>query len=265
MLSLLNIIISCRKKLRNNALDIITNVPGFCKGSRICDRKRHIQKFRKCLDQISLTTSGRSDHQHIGFLDCDFIHCIGRNTFIMIINGNGHNLFRILLSDHIFIKCCLDLVWCGNLFQIEDRIFLFTFFLLWFRLLSHLILEAAQIDHTDIRHVKQIAIIKIATLHLCVHAVETSLHAVRTYMYIIRKIDHLSCLTLRTMTEGTELLRFIIIGLIICILIFFLYDLIIVFICHINSFHLQRFATSLICKTHRLMAPVPAHLPMRSL
>lgn len=122
-----------------------------------------------------------------------------------------------------------------------------------------------QIDHTDIRHVKQIAIIKIATLHLCVHAVETSLHAVRTYMYIIRKIDHLSCLTLGTVTEGTELLRFIIIGLIICILIFFLYDLIIVFICHINSFHLQRFATSLICKTHRLMAPVPAHLPMRSL
>ena len=84
-----HIVVCCCQKLRYHALNIISNIASLCQRCRICDRKRHIQKFGKCFYQIGLTASGWSDHQHIGFLNFYFIHSICCYTFIMIINGYG--------------------------------------------------------------------------------------------------------------------------------------------------------------------------------
>ena len=61
----------------------------------------------------------------------------------MVVNGNGHYLLGIFLTDHIFIQGSLDLMRCRNLLEIQDWFFLFCFFLFGFLLLSHLILETA--------------------------------------------------------------------------------------------------------------------------
>ena len=218
MLSLLHIIISRCKQFGNNTFNIITNISCFCKRSRIGNRQRNIKQFGQCFDQIGLSASGRSDHQHIGFFNCDLIHGICCYTFIMVVNGNGHYLLGIFLTDHIFIQGSLDLMRCRNLLEIQDWFFLFCFFLFGFLPLSHLILETAEIDHADIWHIEQITIIKISCLHLLIHTVKASLHTVRTYMYIIRKIDHLTNLTLCPMTERTVLLRFFLVFFLIIVI-----------------------------------------------
>ena len=195
MLCFLHIIICCCKKLGYHALDIITNISCLCKRGGICNSQRHLKEFGKHFYQISLTTSCRSDHQHIGFLDLNIIHGVRSNSLIMIIYTYGHYFLGIFLSDHIFIQRCLDLMRCRDIFKIDHRPRGFRFLLDLLRLISR-ILKTAKIDHAHIWHVKKIGIISIA--HLCIHSIKALLHTVCTDMYIIGKVDHLPCLTLRS-------------------------------------------------------------------
>ena len=139
MLRTLYIIICGCQQLGNHTLNIITDISCFRQRSRICDRKRHIQKLRQSLDQISLSTTSRPDHQHIGFLNLDLIHGIRCHTFIMIINSNRHHLLRSLLTDHILIQCLLDLMRRRNILQIQNRLLFLLFLLRLLRLLNRIL------------------------------------------------------------------------------------------------------------------------------
>ena len=123
----------------------------------------------------------------------------------------------------------------GDLFQIKRRLLLLFLFLpgLFFRL-RHLVLQSCQIDHADSGHMQKIRVIKIPLVHLLVHHVKAFLHAVRTDMYIIGKVDHFSCLAFRSAAKGTEFLRFSF--FLVLLLIFSFYDIVSIFIRHINSF-----------------------------
>ena len=195
MLCFLHVIICRCKKLGYYTLDVIADISCLCKRCGICNSKRHLKKFGKHLHQISLTTACRSDHQHIGFLDLNIIHGVCGNSLIMIIDTYRHYFLGIFLSDHVFVQCCLDFMRCRNIFKIDHRLRGFGFLLDFLRLISR-ILKTAEVDHTHIRHVKKIGIISVT--HLCIHSIETLLHAVCTDMYIIGKVNHLPCLTLRS-------------------------------------------------------------------
>ena len=151
----LHIIVSCRKKLGNNTLNIITDISCLCKGCRVCDGKRHLKKFCKHFYKICFTAASRSDHQHIGFLDFNIVHGICCHSLIMIIYCYRHYFLGIFLTDHIFIQCGLDLVRCRNVLKIDHRLRRLRFLLDLLRLISR-ILKAAQIDHAYIRHIKKI-------------------------------------------------------------------------------------------------------------
>ena len=129
MFRFLHIIVCCCKKFGNNTLNIIANITCFCQRSRIRDRERHIQKLSQCLDKICLAAACRSDHKHVGFLDIDVIHGVRRNPLVMVVDCHGHNLLGMLLSDHIFIQRCLDLMRCRDLLEVKDRLGLLFFFL----------------------------------------------------------------------------------------------------------------------------------------
>ena len=131
---LLHIVVCCCQKLGNNALNVIPNIACLSQRSRIRDRERHIQKLRQCLDKIGLATSCRSDHKHVGFLDSDIVHRICCNSLVVIVDRHRHNLLGMLLSDHVLIQCCFDLVRCRDLLKIQNRLS-FLFFFLRFDLL----------------------------------------------------------------------------------------------------------------------------------
>ena len=133
MLRTFYIIICCSKKFTYYTFDIIAYVACFSKCSRICNREWHIQKFCQCLNQICLTTTCWSNHKHVGFFDFDtIIFRLCHNTFIVIVNCYGHYFLCVFLSNYIFIKACLNLVWRWNGMNIQNRfyfLFLFLFLL----------------------------------------------------------------------------------------------------------------------------------------
>ena len=210
MLCPFHIIICSSQKLGYYTLYIISDIASLCKRSCISNGKRYVQKLCKGFYQISLSASGRSDHKHIGFLNFNLIHGICSYSFIMIVNSYRHYFLGFLLSYHILIQCFFDLMRCRNIFQIQNRffcLFFLLFFMDLFRLLSG-ILKTAQIDHTHIRHIHQIRIIKFSIIKLLVHGIKTFLHTICTDMYIIRQFDHRSGFTLRSAAEKTEFLLF---------------------------------------------------------
>ena len=88
LLGALHVIVRRRKQFGDNAFDIVSYVSSLSQRGCVGDRKRHIQKLRQCFDQIRLSASCRSDHQHIGFLDFNMICVIGQYPFIMVIYRN---------------------------------------------------------------------------------------------------------------------------------------------------------------------------------
>ena len=250
MLCFLHIIICCSKKLGDHTLNIVTNIACLCKRSSICNSQRHVQKSGKSFYQVGLSTSGRSDHQHIGLLYLNLIHSVCSHTLIMIIDSNRHYFLGSLLTNYIFVKACLDLMWCRDLLKINLWPGIF-FFLLYFLRTGNCILNTAQIDHTHIRHIKKIVQIQ-SVIHLLGHGVKAFLHTIITDMYIVRKLDHFACLALRTMTEKTEFLIIAVIFVIIVLLCYIAIDDFVFFIVKMFSHIIISFPAAVIRLTSSL-------------
>ena len=209
MLCPFHIIVSSRQKFGNNTLDIITNISGFRKRSGIRNSKGHIQQFRKCLYQISFTTSGRSDHQHIRLCNLHTIFTVvGRkNSLIMIIHSDRYYFFGMFLTNHIFIQAGFNLMWRRNILH-RKTFFRFLCFLFLFHSLlpGNLVWQRGKINHTDVRHiVHQIIIIDITVIH----SIKTFLHTIRTDMNILRKCNHRSCFAFRSPAQKADFFKFI--------------------------------------------------------
>ena len=112
MFCLFYVIISGCKQFAYNAFDVIPDIAGFGKRSSICDCKRYIKQSCQCLDQIGFSTSGWSNHKHIGFFDFNFIGIVCKYSFIMIVNGHRHYFFCIFLSNYIRIQAFFDFMRC---------------------------------------------------------------------------------------------------------------------------------------------------------
>ena len=227
------IIICCCQKLGQHTLNIIPDISGFCQRGSIRNRKRNIQKLRKRLDQIGLAASRWSDHQHIGFFNLNIIGiCPCRHTLVVIVYRHRDHLFRLLLTDHIFIQTGFNLMGCRYRTYIKFFLCLCLFFRCFlFHLLTfwNHVLQIRQIDHADIRH--------FGKIHLCIiniaaaHHIHRTLHTFRTNTDILRQTNHLSRLTLRTMTHKTDI--FIITFL--CILLLVLQFYIFIFNIHVST------------------------------
>ena len=127
---------------------------------------------------------------------------VRRNAFVMVIDRNGHNLFRVFLAHHVFIQPRLDHMGRGDLFQIKGRLFRLLFPLQLLALRLHEV-HVGKIDHADVRH--------MAVLHHVVdveagilHPVKGFLHAVTADAEIPLETDQLLHLALRPSADIAE-------------------------------------------------------------
>ena len=154
----------------------------------------------------------------------------------MIIDCHRHDLFRMLLTNHILVQCRLDLVGCRDGMDIQYRIYLLLLFRLFlFDTLHsrHHSREIGKIDHTDIRHaagaLSLLCFLFFCRLFFCshihiretakskphisqrkariVHRIKGSLHTVLADADIIWNPQQRSCDTLRASTDITSSLR----------------------------------------------------------
>ena len=61
--------------------------------------------------KIGFTGARGADHQDIALLHIHIHMPAGGDALVVIVHGNGKNLLCRLLSDHILIQKCLDLLW----------------------------------------------------------------------------------------------------------------------------------------------------------
>ena len=110
MLCFLDIIICCLNNLQQNILHVLADISRFRQCCRICDRKRYIQKLRQCLCEQCFTGTGRTKHQDITFLQFYIQIFSCKDSLVMIVNSNRKCFFGLILSDHIIIQECLNLL-----------------------------------------------------------------------------------------------------------------------------------------------------------
>ena len=217
MLCTLHIVVCGSQKLGYHALNVIADIARFRQGGGVGQCQRHIQESGQSLYQISFSASGRTDHQHIGFLDLHTVGCIRVNSLIMVIYSHRYGFFGMFLPDHILIQSGFDLMGSRQLTNIEGSFRLILWFFL-FKPLSfgYLVGNIAKVHHGKALHsCQQIIVIDAAV----VHGIKALLHAVCADTDIIWQRDHTFYLTLRSAAEHTDF--FVCIFFICCILILY--------------------------------------------
>ena len=121
----------------------------------------------------------------------------------MIIHGNGHHFFGIILPDNIFIQAGFNPVRRHNLLQVNSRLRFFLWFFLFQTLAFRNIILKAHHRRKYILHIyilHQLVIIYIRSGH----SLKAALHTFRTHADTVhRQMNQLSGLALRPPAEVT--------------------------------------------------------------
>ena len=176
MLCTFNIAICCLNHFQEDAFYIFPHISGLCQSCRICDGKRNIQYLCEGLGKQSLSASGRSKHQNITLLQIHAQIRTCHDPLVMIVYSNRKNLLCLVLSDYIFIKECLDLLWCQKIDIIKFSSVIIVFKLFFYNLradLDTLITDISavrpcdQLSHLRLRLITEGASYYIITCFSC--------------------------------------------------------------------------------------------------
>ena len=141
----------------------------------------------------------------------------------MIINRHGNDLLRLLLTDHILVQACLDLMRGGDIFNVKNRLLsLFLILRLLFDLLlvrnSTGSLQIGQIHKADVgvfsilihvvEHVHELRIVQKPLIIVLTHRIHRPVHAVVADTDIVGKVVHLPRLAFRPAADKADVLVF---------------------------------------------------------
>ena len=110
VLRTLHVIFRRLYQLEKDVFNILPYISRLGKSGCIRNGKGYIDNLGKRLRQICFSGTGGAYHDDIALLQLHVIQIPGRKySFVMIIHGNGKNLFCFLLSDHIIVQKILYL------------------------------------------------------------------------------------------------------------------------------------------------------------
>jgi hypothetical protein len=109
-LTLLDVVVGVLKERQDDVLDVLTDVSGLGEARRVGDRERHLEEARQRLRQQRLARAGRTDQQDVRLLEFDVPGDQLRiDPLVVIVDGDGEDLLRALLPDHVLVEDLLDL------------------------------------------------------------------------------------------------------------------------------------------------------------
>ena len=141
----------------------------------------------------------------------------------MIINRHGNDLLRLLLTDHVLVQACLDLVRRRNILNVKNRLLSLLFIL---RLLFDLLfvrnsagsLQIRQVHKADVgvfsilihvvEHVHELRIVQKPLIIVLTHRIHRPMHAVVADTDIVGKVVHLPRLAFRPAADKADVLVF---------------------------------------------------------
>ena len=127
----LNVAIGGVDELEQDVLHVLAHVAGLGKRGGVGDGKRHLEDARKRLGQQRLTGTGGTEQQDVGLGELHLVHIVielgahavakggHRGTAldhaaVVVVHGDRHGAFGVLLAHNIGRKLVIDLVRCRH-------------------------------------------------------------------------------------------------------------------------------------------------------
>ena len=109
-LALRDVVIARLKQADQDVLDVLPDVPRLGQRRRIGDGERYLQHASERLREERLAHPRRSEKKDVRLLDLDVIDDAAVvDALVVIVDGDGEGLLRVLLADHVLVQHVLDL------------------------------------------------------------------------------------------------------------------------------------------------------------
>ena len=110
----LDVVVGILQQADDDVLDVFADVAGLGQVRGIGDGERHVEDACEGLRQQRLARSGGTEQQDVGLLQLDFVGTAAAlESLVVVVNRDGEDLLRALLTDDVFVEDGLDLspVW----------------------------------------------------------------------------------------------------------------------------------------------------------
>ncbi|QTK78860.1 hypothetical protein AT6N2_C1059 [Agrobacterium tumefaciens] len=104
-LSALDIVIRCLQQLQDDVFHVLADITGF--GQRRCVRhgEGNVDDAGERLGKIGLAATRRADEHNVRLRKLDIAILGGvREALVVVVNGHGQDLLRLLLADDVFVE-----------------------------------------------------------------------------------------------------------------------------------------------------------------
>ena len=93
-----------------DVLDVLADVAGLGEARGVRDAERDVQDPGERLREEGLARARGSDEQDVRLLELDVVDLVaGVHPLVVVVDGDGEDLLRALLADHVLVERILDL------------------------------------------------------------------------------------------------------------------------------------------------------------
>ena len=103
------------QELEEHVLDVLADVAGLGEGGGVGDGEGDVEDFGQDAREERLAGAGGAHEQDVGLLDLDAaLVVIALDAFVVVVDGDGEDLFGALLADDVFVELRFDLDGSGD-------------------------------------------------------------------------------------------------------------------------------------------------------
>src|SRR5215217_967609 len=121
-LSLLHVEVGGLYQLEEDVLHVLTDVSRLGQGGGVGYGEGDVEDLGQRLGQEGLTAPCRTDEQYVGFLELRAVRGLGahRDPLVVVVDGDGEDPLRLVLSDDVLVEDAVDLTGLGEVVVLEE-------------------------------------------------------------------------------------------------------------------------------------------------
>src|SRR5918997_162623 len=121
-LRLLHVEVGGLDKLEQDILHVLAYVAGLGKGRGVGYGERDVEDLGERLGQKRLAGAGRTDQQDVGLLQLGAVRGLRAHldALVVVVDGDGQDLFRVVLADHVLVEDAVYLPRLGEVVVFQD-------------------------------------------------------------------------------------------------------------------------------------------------
>jgi hypothetical protein len=106
----LDVVVGGLQQLQDDVLNVLAHIACFRERRGVGHGEGHVEDASQRLRKQRLAAAGGPDQKNVGFRELDIRVFPGMiEPLVMIVDGDGEDALRVILTDHIIVKDCADL------------------------------------------------------------------------------------------------------------------------------------------------------------